>query len=90
MIKSLAIFFAMATDLSDEECARLQEIFKKRAEELKIEREEKARNFEAFINEKLKVDLRKTLLERDKIYEQISEYLEVCSSVCSWAKRSNR
>lgn len=68
-------------DLSDEEYARLQKLLKQRAEELKKEREEKARNFEAFINEKLKVDLRKTLQERDKIYEQISSYLEVCTSL---------
>lgn len=66
----------MAT-LSDDEYTKLEEVLKRRAIELKNEREEKARRFEAFINEKLKVDLKKTLMERDKVYQQISQYLEV-------------
>jgi hypothetical protein len=67
------------SELTEEEYDRLQEVLKRRATELKNEREEKARKYEAFINEKLKVDLRKTMLEREKIYQQISAYLEVHS-----------
>eukprot|EP01126_Amoeba_proteus_P040093 TRINITY_DN4261_c0_g2_i1.p1 TRINITY_DN4261_c0_g2~~TRINITY_DN4261_c0_g2_i1.p1 ORF type:complete len:149 (+),score=30.00 TRINITY_DN4261_c0_g2_i1:117-563(+) len=48
---------------------------------LEEERRQKITQFEAFVNEKLKVDLQKSLLERDKIYSEISAYLEVRNTI---------
>jgi len=45
------------------------------------ERREKVLKFEAFVNETLKSDLKTTLEERDKLYEEIAEYLSLKNSI---------
>ena len=44
------------------------------------ERREKVLKFETFVNETLKSDLKTTLEERDKLYEEIAEYLSLKNS----------
>ena len=42
---------------------------------------EKVLKFETFLNETLRPDLKSTLEERDKIYEEIAEYLSLKNSI---------
>eukprot|EP00003_Mantamonas_plastica_P013184 TRINITY_DN2314_c1_g2_i1.p3 TRINITY_DN2314_c1_g2~~TRINITY_DN2314_c1_g2_i1.p3 ORF type:complete len:101 (-),score=35.40 TRINITY_DN2314_c1_g2_i1:602-904(-) len=39
--------------------------------------EKKVKRFEAFLNEKLKVDLENVLRERDEVYKTMSSYMEL-------------
>ncbi|XP_059150489.1 protein UXT-like [Physella acuta] len=43
--------------------------------------EEKILEYETFLNDRLKEDLRKLLEQRDKIYEEISEYCQLKSTI---------
>ena len=45
------------------------------------EQEKKVLKFEIFLNETLRPDLKATLEERDKIYEEIAEYLSLKNSI---------
>ena len=43
--------------------------------------DKKVKSFEAFLNEKLRPDLKSVLEDRDKIYEEIAEYLSLKNSI---------
>ncbi|XP_012939069.2 protein UXT [Aplysia californica] len=45
------------------------------------DKEEKTLAYETFLNERLRDDLRKILDQRDKVYEEISEYLQLKSTI---------
>lgn len=46
-----------------------------------MDREEKILNYETFLNEKLRGDLKKILDQRDKVYQEISDYLQLKSVI---------
>ena len=43
---------------------------------------EKAKQFEAFINEKMKPDLKFLLQSRERVYEEVSEYEKLKQTIC--------
>ncbi|KAK0064252.1 protein UXT [Biomphalaria pfeifferi] len=48
---------------------------------MKTDKENKLLEYETFLNDRLKLDLRNVLEQRDKIYEEISEYLQLQSTI---------
>ena len=64
-------------DLDDEAASHVQDLLKKRKQELEAQRQAKITNFETFINDRLKVDLHRILMQRDGVYEELAKYLSL-------------